>query len=199
MLLLGAGSSLVPQFNLIRGAFVTPTKTNTTAEEALKQWAVDTKNKPLLIPFLGQDTHAFVTNPAVREKIQVAIAQRNPQILTVAVVKNILMHDPKFSTNAWFLGCLIQVFNDNQFGDFENIPWTDPLAKIFRWDNRLENHMGHFSSYKTNKNETINYMINRVYLETSVHMLYVCKNIEFLVYSLRNFFNHHIAKKIVSR
>ena len=109
-------------------------------------------------------------------------------------LRNLLMHDPKFSTDEWFLGCLMQVLNDNQFGDFENIPWTKSLTKIFHWNNRLENHMGHFGYYNHNKNETINYMINRKYVEYDVHTLEVCKNIEFLVYSLRNFFNHQTAE-----
>ena len=109
-------------------------------------------------------------------------------------LRNLLMHDPKFSTDEWFLGCLMQVLNDNQFGDFENIPWTKSLTKIFRWDNRLENHMGHFGYYYHNKDETMNFMINRKYQEFQVHTLYVCKNIEFLVYSLRNFFNLQTAE-----
>lgn len=43
----------------------------------------------------------------------------------------------------------MQVLNDNHFNNadsYENIPWTDSLTKIFRWYNRLENHMGHFGS-----------------------------------------------------
>ena len=33
------------------------------------------------------------------------------------------MHDPKLSKNDWFLGCFIQVLNDNDFdSDCPNIP-----------------------------------------------------------------------------
>ena len=138
------------------------------------------------------ESHADITTLQADDYFFHFIAYFTPE--NYLWLRNILMHDPKFSTDEWFLGCFVQVLNDNQFGDFENVPWTGSLTKIFRWNNMLENHMGHFGSYKTSKDETINYMINRKYQEFKVHTLYVCKNIEFLVYSLRNFFKHQTAK-----
>ena len=94
-----ASYSIVPQVNLIQGGghISTPIKTNTKVEEALKQLAIDTKNKPLIVPFLGADATAIATKPAVRKKIQFAITKRNPRILTVAVVKNIFFQNTPLS------------------------------------------------------------------------------------------------------
>ena len=94
-----ASYSIVPQVNLIQGGghISTPIKTNTKVEEALKQLAIDTKNKPLIVPFLGADATALATKPAVRKKIQFAITKRNPRILALAVVKNIFFQNTPLS------------------------------------------------------------------------------------------------------
>ena len=78
--------------NLIRGAF-NASDTNTTVKEVLKKLAVDTKDKPLITPFLGKDVTAVATKPTVSSKIRTAISKRNPQILTATVVKNIFMQN----------------------------------------------------------------------------------------------------------
>lgn len=90
LLLLGASGFITPPFHLANGGlFSTLTKTNNTIEEALKELATDTKTKPLVIPFLGADATAPANKPAVRDKIRAAIAKRNPQVLTVAVIMHI--------------------------------------------------------------------------------------------------------------
>ena len=110
-------------------------------------------------------------------------------------LRNLLMHDLKFSTDEWILGCLMQVLNDNHFSSSEeNIPWTDSLTKIFRWNNRLEEHMGHFGSWWSNESETINAVINREYIYHPQHEVNVCKNIDILIHSLRYFFNYQTTK-----
>ena len=105
-------------------------------------------------------------------------------------LRNLLMHDLKFSTDEWFLGCLMQVLNDNHFdSSWANIPWTDSLTKIFRWNNRLEEHMGDFGPWECGKSETLNLMINR-----KNKRWYLCNNIDLLVYALRDFFDYQTAK-----
>lgn len=93
LLFLGPSGSLIPQLNLINyqssGIFSGFTKTNNKIEEALKKLATDTKEKPLVIPFLGADATAPANKPAVRDKIRAAINKRNPQVLTVAVIMHI--------------------------------------------------------------------------------------------------------------
>ena len=90
-----ASYSIVPQVNLIQGGghISTPIKTNTKVEEALKQLAAETKDKPLIIPFLGADATAVAMKPTVSSKIRTAISKRNPQILTATVVENIFMQN----------------------------------------------------------------------------------------------------------
>ena len=90
-----ASYSIVPQVNLIQGGghISTPIKTNTKVEEALKQLAAETKDKPLIIPFLGADATAIAMKPTVSSKIRTAISKRNPQILTATVVENIFMQN----------------------------------------------------------------------------------------------------------
>ena len=112
-------------------------------------------------------------------------------------LRNILMHDSKFSTDEWFLGCLMQVLDDNHFNSadaYYNIPWTDSLKTIFSWDNRLVNHMGHFGSWDMLKSEVINWMINRECRHKGWRWLEVCSNIDTLMHNLRNFFNYQTAK-----
>ena len=108
-------------------------------------------------------------------------------------LKNILMHHYKFSRDDWFLGCFMQVLNDNHFRSSENnIPWTEEsLTKIFRWDNRLENYMGHFGSWKMDKSETCSAMINRAGTFTDVGP---CEDIKILMHNLRDFFHHQTTK-----
>ena len=112
-------------------------------------------------------------------------------------LRNILMHDPKFSTDAWFLGCLMQVLNDNHFSSsssYTNIPSTDSLTKIFRWSNRLEKHMDHFGAWWMTKNTTVDLMINRKHVEHDGYTIAVCKNIDVLMNNLRGFFKYQTAK-----
>ena len=112
-------------------------------------------------------------------------------------LRNILMHDPKFSSDAWFLGCLMQVLNDNHFSSsssYTNIPSTDSLTKIFRWGNRLEEHMGHFGAWWMSKNATVDVMINRKHVEHDGYTIAVCKNIDVLMNNLRGFFKYQTAK-----
>ena len=109
-------------------------------------------------------------------------------------LRNILMHDPKFSTDEYFLGVLVQVLNDNHFDTYyANIPSTDSLTKIFRWDNRLEEHMGEFGLLSgflpRNKSKIMSGMINRKYSGREV-----CENIDLLMYNLRYFFNYQTAE-----
>ena len=107
-------------------------------------------------------------------------------------LRNILMHDPKFSTDEWILGCLMQILNDNHFdSDFENIPWTDSFKKVFRWSNRLEEHMGHFGPWWAHESETVNEMINR---REDISKVKVCKHIDVLIQNLRYFFNHQTTE-----
>ena len=89
LLFLSISSAIVSQFNLIRGAFNAP-DTNNTVEEALRQLAVDTKDQPLVIPFLGADATETTSKPAVAKKIRKAISERKPQILTTAVSSKII-------------------------------------------------------------------------------------------------------------
>ena len=112
-------------------------------------------------------------------------------------LRNILMHDLKFSTDEWILGCLMQVLNDNHFSTadmYNNIPWIDSLKKIFGWGNRLEEHMGHFGPWTMGKSETLNWMINRKLIKTRWHWLKACSNIDTLVHNLRDFFSHQTTK-----
>ena len=110
-------------------------------------------------------------------------------------LKNILMHDHKFRKDDWFLGCLMQVLNDNHFNYYcKNIPCTDALTKIFRWGNRLEEHMGHFGSWLTDKSETLNAMINRHYIKRRYRKIKVCKGIDVLMNNLRGFFKYQTAE-----
>ena len=93
-------------------------------------------------------------------------------------LKNLLTHDPKFSTDRWFLGALAQVLNDNNFDSvLNNIPWTKSLKEIFVWADRLQEHMHHFGFWGTNKSYTAYAMINPI-----------CKNIDNLMHNLRAFF-----------
>ena len=104
-------------------------------------------------------------------------------------LKNLLTHDPKFSTDRWFLGALVQVLNDNNFDSvLNNIPWTASLPHIFHWNNRLEKHMGHFGPWERDKSETINLMINRGLSAP------ICQNINNLIHTLRYFFNDQTVK-----
>ena len=106
-------------------------------------------------------------------------------------LRNILMHDPKFSTDEWFLGCLVQILNDNHFSSRqENIPWTDSLTKIFRWGNRLEEHMGDFGPWDCGLSETMNQMINW----KKNKRLVLVHNDELLIYTLRDFFNYQTTE-----
>ena len=106
-------------------------------------------------------------------------------------LRNLLMHDPKFSTDEWFLGCFMQVLNDNHFDSGEdNIPWTDSLTKIFSWGNRLENHMGHFGPWWADESETADDMINR----EGKSKVKACMDIIVLMYNLRSFFIHQTAE-----
>lgn len=50
-------------------------------------------NFHVIIPFLGAAVAAVATKPTVSSKIRTAITERIPQILTVAVVKNIFMQN----------------------------------------------------------------------------------------------------------
>ena len=77
---------------------------------------------------------------------------------------------------------------------WSNIPWTDSLKKIFRWENRLEEHMGHFGPWWAHESETINAVINREYIYHPQHEVNVCKNIDALIRGLRNFFNYQTAE-----
>ena len=108
-------------------------------------------------------------------------------------LRNILMHDPKLSTDEWFLGCLMQVLNDSNFdSDYIIIPWTDSLAtKIFHWNNRLEEHMGHFGAWDENATETVIRMIHRI---DRGWRMPLCKNIDNLINILRYFFNCQTTK-----
>ena len=104
-------------------------------------------------------------------------------------LKKILMHDPKLSKNNWFLGCFIQVLNDNDFdSDCPNIPWTNSLKKIFVWADRLQEHMGHFGFWGANKSYTADAMINRSW------GIPICQNIDNLMHNLRTFFYHQTAE-----
>ena len=112
-------------------------------------------------------------------------------------LRNILMHDPKFSTDEYFLGVLVQVLNDNHFDTYyANIPSTDSLTKIFRWDNRLEEHMGDFGLglWPKSKFGIMNAMINLKYIDHHLHQIEVCENIYVVMYNLRYFFNYQTAK-----
>ena len=105
-------------------------------------------------------------------------------------LRNLLMNDPKFSTDQWFLGCLMQILNDNHFdSSWANIPWTDSLTKIFRWDNRLEEHMGDFGPWECGLSETMNGMINY-----KNKRWYFCHDIELLRDELRDFFDYQTAE-----
>ena len=108
-------------------------------------------------------------------------------------LRNILMHDPKLSTDEWFLGCLMQVLNDSNFdSDYIIIPWTDSLAtKIFHWNNRLEEHMGHFGAWDENATETVIRMIHRI---DRGWRMPLCRNIDNLIIILRYFFNCQTTK-----
>ena len=89
----------------------------------------------------------------------------------------------------------MQVLNDNHFDTSEeNIPWTDSLKKIFRWENRLEEHMGHFGPWWAHESETINAVINREYIYRPQHEINVCKNIDALIHILRDFFDYQTAE-----
>ena len=108
-------------------------------------------------------------------------------------LRNMLMHDPKLSTDEWFLGCLVQVLNDSNFdSSYIIIPWTDSLAtKIFHWNNRLEEHMGHFGAWDENATETVIRMIHRI---NRGWRMPLCKNIDNLINILRYFFNCQTTK-----
>ena len=95
-LFLSATGFIIPHFNLIK-LHLASDKTDNTIEKALRRLAVDTKDKPLIIPFLGKDATAIATKLVVRNKIQFAITQRNSQILTASVVKNIFFQNTSLS------------------------------------------------------------------------------------------------------
>ena len=110
-------------------------------------------------------------------------------------LKNILMNDPKFSKDEWILGCFMQVLNDNDIDtDWENIPWTDSFPKFFRWDNRLEEHMGDFGPWPVSKSEIINMMINRKDIDHLTRKVRACKDIDILILTLRGFLNYQTAE-----
>ena len=100
LLFFGASCTNVYQLNwtnCYRRTSYTLNKTNTTIKEALQQLAIDTKESPLVIPFLGADATAVATKPTVSSKIRTAISKRNPQILTATVVKNIFFQSTHLS------------------------------------------------------------------------------------------------------
>ena len=87
------GSESIDQKIYHNNSFVNIAPPTVTVESALKQLATETKDKPLIIPFLGADATAIATKPTVSSKIRTAISNRNPQILTATVVKNIFMQN----------------------------------------------------------------------------------------------------------
>ena len=87
------GSESIDQNIYHNNSFVTIAPPTVTVESALKQLAAETKDKPLIIPFLGADATAIATKPTVSSKIRTAISKRNPQILTATVVGNIFMQN----------------------------------------------------------------------------------------------------------
>ena len=110
-------------------------------------------------------------------------------------LRKILLHDPKLSADQWILGCLVQVLDDNDIDtDWENIPWTGSFPKIFRWDNRLEEHMSHFEPWPVSKSEIINMMINCKDIDHLMRKVRACKDIDILILTLRGFLNYQTAE-----
>lgn len=77
-------------------------------------------------------------------------------------LRNLFHHDPKLSSDPWFLGAFTQVLIGNHFNSsWECISLTDEsLTKIFHWDNRIEEHMGHLDPRKSGESETPNMIMN---------------------------------------
>ena len=109
-------------------------------------------------------------------------------------LKNLLTNDPKFSSDAWFLGAFIQILNDNDFNsDFHDIPWTTSLKKIFSWDDRLARHMLHFGDIYQTKSQTADGMINMC--NSSCWNNYPCRNIKVLFHNLKHALASYSEKK----
>ena len=134
------------------------------------------------------EDHSEITNWTQNDNIFHFIAYFNPG--NYLWLRNILMHNSWFSRDEVFLGCFVQVLNDNHFDtSWDNIRDTDSLTKIFKWGNRLEEHMGDFGPWECGISETMNLMIN-----WKNKRWYFCHDVELLIYELRDFFNYQTAK-----
>ena len=139
------------------------------------------------------ETHADITTWNVGDYDFHFIAYFTPK--QYLWLRNILLHDPKLSEDQWILGCLMQVLDDNDIdSNWENIPWTDSFPKFFRWNNRLEKHMGDFGPWPVSKSEIINMMINRKDIDHLSRKVRVCKDIDILILTLRGFLNYQTAE-----
>lgn len=96
------------------------------------------------------------------------------------------------SSEKFFLGTLMQILDDNDFEHDTFLNWIYSLPDldddsdyrhVFKWDNRLENHMGHFGDWTQNKSETCDSMIAR----ESYSKRSTCHNIETMVDDLKTY------------
>ena len=107
-------------------------------------------------------------------------------------LKNMLLK----SSEKYFLGTLMQILDDNDFEHDTFLNWIYSLPNldddsdyrhVFKWENRLEEHMGHFGDWTQNKSETTDAMIAR----DSYSRRPTCHNIETLVDELKLYIATH--------